>query len=91
MEDLRKGGCFIMDRRQKNAAQMSPGKASTVPSSNSVEMWIWECCSKEQIGSVKYKETGCSSIKGLLFQCLYCGDLEAALCKMIKVFSRSSN
>lgn len=33
MEHLRKDGCFIVDRRQKNAAQMSNGKAPTMPSS----------------------------------------------------------
>lgn len=50
-----------------------------------------DCCSKGPTGSVKYKDRRYSRTNELLFPCLYCGRLEAALCKVIKAFSRSSN
>lgn len=90
MEHLRKDRCFIMDRKMLPRCEVAkhPPCPAALPSA-SVESE--ECFSKGPVGSVKYKDRGCSRTNGLLFQCRYCGRLEAALCKMIKAFSRSSS
>lgn len=93
MEHLRKDRCFVIDRRQKNAAQMSAGKAPTMPSSPTQQT----CGNKRSAapkGQLEMYNTEKEDVAALMdshFNVCTVVGLRWLYAKMIKAFSRNSN